>query len=104
MYDDLGDKAIMVAPLQIGAQLIDWTDPQKSMCVECAELVEQTSADLMRFYSRHDRVKTDEAIHFDLALRMTKQLYQEEQSKFIKSFFSVSRVTDIFFGQRMNEN
>lgn len=33
VYDDLGDKNAMVAPLQIGLQLIDWTDPQKAMYV-----------------------------------------------------------------------
>lgn len=31
VYDDLDDKASMVTPLQIGLQLIDWTDPQKAV-------------------------------------------------------------------------
>lgn len=33
VYEDLKDKGSMVAPLQIGAQLVDWTNPQKVMCV-----------------------------------------------------------------------
>lgn len=33
VYDELKDKSSMVTPLQIGSQLVDWTDPQKSLCV-----------------------------------------------------------------------
>lgn len=33
VYDELKDKSTMVTPLQIGSQLVDWTDPQKVMCV-----------------------------------------------------------------------
>jgi condensin complex subunit 3 len=29
VYEDLSDRATMIAPLQIGLQLIDWCDPQK---------------------------------------------------------------------------
>lgn len=31
VYEDLKDKSTMVTPLQIGSQLVDWTDPQKVM-------------------------------------------------------------------------
>lgn len=31
VYDELKDKSSMVTPLQIGSQLVDWTDPQKVM-------------------------------------------------------------------------
>ncbi len=31
VYDDLEHKAVMTAPLQIGAQLLDWADPQKAL-------------------------------------------------------------------------
>lgn len=33
VYDDLKDKSTMVTPLQIGSQLVDWTDPQKAVYV-----------------------------------------------------------------------
>lgn len=33
VYDETKDRSSMVTPLQIGAQLVDWTDPQKAMCV-----------------------------------------------------------------------
>ncbi|KAI5479984.1 condensin complex subunit 3 [Pseudohyphozyma bogoriensis] len=59
VYDDLDDKTTMVAPLQIGLQLVDWTDPQKAFDSEFAE--------------------PDETIHFDLAVQMVKLLFTQEQ-------------------------
>ncbi|KAK4049423.1 chromosome condensation complex Condensin, subunit G [Microbotryomycetes sp. JL201] len=60
VYDDLGDKAAMVAPLGIGSQLIDWTDPQK--------VIESPSRD-----------KVDDLVQFDLAVSMVKHVYTVEQ-------------------------
>lgn len=37
VYEELKDKSTMVTPLQIGSQLVDWTDPQKVMCVWSAD-------------------------------------------------------------------
>ncbi|KAK4702820.1 condensin complex subunit 3, partial [Phenoliferia sp. Uapishka_3] len=58
-YDELDDKTAMVTPLQIGLQLVDWTDPQKAV--------------------QSDHVKPDESIQFDLACEMTRLLYVEEK-------------------------
>ncbi|GAA6000576.1 hypothetical protein JCM10207_004558 [Rhodosporidiobolus poonsookiae] len=59
VYDELKDKSSMVTPLQIGSQLLDWTDPQKALDVE--------------------GVKPDESIQVDLALKMVKALYKTEE-------------------------
>jgi condensin complex subunit 3 len=80
VYDDLGDKAAMVAPLQIGLQLIDWTDPQKAMFV-LSFLQRNSLADALELLSDVQGVAIDEDIHFDLAMLMVKKLYQEEQSE-----------------------
>ncbi|BGP19048.1 hypothetical protein JCM10213_009242 [Rhodosporidiobolus nylandii] len=59
VYDELKDKSAMVTPLQIGSQLVDWTDPQKALEAE--------------------NVKPDETIHVDLAIKMVKALYKSEE-------------------------
>ncbi|GAA5857357.1 hypothetical protein JCM8547_002238 [Rhodosporidiobolus lusitaniae] len=59
VHDELRDKSAMVTPLQIGSQLVDWTDPQKSLKAE--------------------GVKPDETIQVDLAIRMVKALYKHEE-------------------------
>ncbi|GAA5963743.1 hypothetical protein JCM3765_006835 [Sporobolomyces pararoseus] len=59
VYDELRDKSSMVTPLQIGSQLVDWTDPQKALEIE--------------------GVKPDESIQLDLAVTMTKALYKSEE-------------------------
>ncbi|GAA5884953.1 hypothetical protein JCM6882_007168 [Rhodosporidiobolus microsporus] len=59
VYDELKDKSAMVTPLQIGSQLVDWTDPQKAL--------------------EADGVKPDETIQVDLALNMVKALYKSEE-------------------------
>ncbi|KAK4056299.1 chromosome condensation complex Condensin, subunit G [Microbotryomycetes sp. JL221] len=61
VYDDLSttERAGMVAPLQIGLQLIDWTDPQKTIDAPGVEL--------------------DEMVQVDLAMSMVKKVYTEEQ-------------------------
>ncbi|KAL8290386.1 hypothetical protein RQP46_002644 [Phenoliferia psychrophenolica] len=59
VHDELEDKAGMVTPLQIGLQLVDWTDPQKAI--------------------QSDNIPPDESIQFDIACEMTRLLYVEEQ-------------------------
>ncbi|GAA6043061.1 hypothetical protein JCM8097_005142 [Rhodosporidiobolus ruineniae] len=59
VYDDLKDKSAMVTPLQIGAQLVDWTDPQKAL--------------------EGEGVKPDDTIQVDLAIKMVKALYKSEE-------------------------
>ncbi|GAA5893397.1 hypothetical protein JCM5296_004865 [Sporobolomyces johnsonii] len=59
VYDDLKDKSSMVTPLQIGSQLVDWTDPQKAADAE--------------------GVQPDETIQVDLAINMVKALYKSEE-------------------------
>ncbi|BGP37334.1 chromosome condensation complex Condensin, subunit G [Rhodotorula kratochvilovae] len=59
VYDETKDKSSMVTPLQIGAQLVDWTDPQKALDA--------------------DNVQPDEMVQVDLALKMVKALYRSEE-------------------------
>ncbi|BGO88973.1 hypothetical protein NBRC10512_005103 [Rhodotorula toruloides] len=59
VYDELKDKSTMVTPLQIGSQLVDWTDPQKVI--------------------ESDSIQPDETIQADLALKMLKALYKSEE-------------------------
>ncbi|GAA5901902.1 condensin subunit YCG1 [Sporobolomyces salmoneus] len=59
VYDELKDKSSMVTPLQIGSQLVDWTDSQKAVNIK--------------------GVKPDETIQLDLAITMTKALYKSEE-------------------------
>ncbi|BGP22271.1 condensin complex subunit 3 [Rhodotorula toruloides] len=59
VYDELKDKSTMVTPLQIGSQLVDWTDPQKVI--------------------ESDTVQPDETVQVDLALKMLKALYKSEE-------------------------
>ncbi|GAA5841466.1 hypothetical protein JCM9279_000662 [Rhodotorula babjevae] len=59
VYDETKDKSSMVTPLQIGAQLVDWTDPQKAMDV--------------------DGIQPDESVQVDLAVKMVKALYRSEE-------------------------
>ncbi|KDE08656.1 hypothetical protein MVLG_01115 [Microbotryum lychnidis-dioicae p1A1 Lamole] len=65
VYDELGttERNAMVAPLQIGLQLLDWTDPQKSILA-----AEDTKA---------SRAQLDETIHLDLSVQMIKALFQQ---------------------------
>lgn len=50
----------MVTPLQVGLQLIEWTDPNKAL--------KQNSADW--------------SIHLDLAIDLVKSLFKSEESEF----------------------
>ncbi|GAA5984097.1 hypothetical protein JCM11641_000312 [Rhodosporidiobolus odoratus] len=59
VYDELKDKSSMVTPLQIGSQLVEWTDPQKALVAEAT--------------------KPDETIQLDLAIKMVKALYKSEE-------------------------
>ncbi|GAA5998124.1 condensin subunit YCG1 [Rhodotorula paludigena] len=59
VYDEVKDKSSMVTPLQIGSQLVDWTDPQKTIDA--------------------DHVQPDETIQVDLAIKMVKALYRSEE-------------------------
>ncbi|GAA5928774.1 hypothetical protein JCM3775_004631 [Rhodotorula graminis] len=59
VYDETKDKSSMVTPLQIGAQLVDWTDPQKAMDI--------------------DGIQPDESVQVDLAVKMVKALYRSEE-------------------------
>ncbi|SCV72496.1 BQ2448_4033 [Microbotryum intermedium] len=67
VHDELGttERNAMVAPLQIGLQLLDWTDPQKSILA-----AEDTKA---------SRAQLDDTIHLDLAVQMIKVLFQQTQ-------------------------
>ncbi|GAA5925051.1 condensin subunit YCG1 [Sporobolomyces koalae] len=58
VHDELKDKSSMVTPLQIGSQLVDWTDPQKALETE--------------------GVKADDSVQLDLAITMTQALYKSE--------------------------
>ncbi|GAA5979389.1 hypothetical protein JCM10908_002905 [Rhodotorula pacifica] len=61
VYDDLKDKSTMVTPLQIGSQLVDWTDPQKVI--------------------ESEGIEPDEIVQVDLAIRMLKALYRAEDKE-----------------------
>ncbi|POY70728.1 hypothetical protein BMF94_6138 [Rhodotorula taiwanensis] len=61
VYEDLKDKSTMVTPLQIGSQLVDWTDPQKVIDSE--------------------GIEPDETVQVDLAIRTLKALYRAEEKE-----------------------
>ncbi|GAA5865849.1 hypothetical protein JCM3774_003117 [Rhodotorula dairenensis] len=61
VYDELKDKSTMVTPLQIGSQLVDWTDPQKVIDTE--------------------GIEPDETVQVDLATKMIKALYRAEEKE-----------------------
>lgn len=76
----------MVTPLQIGLQLIDWTDPQKAMYA--TRFIPSYLLHLLTLpvYSQSDSVSPDESIQFDIACEMTRLLYVEGQSAAIQEF------------------
>ena len=67
VHDDLEDKAGMVTPLQIGLQLIDWTDPQKAMYA--TRFIPSYLLHLLTLpvYSQSDSVSPDESIQIGKA-------------------------------------
>lgn len=83
VYDDLGDKAAMVTPLQIGLQLIDWTDPQKALSVASRRIITVALCELTLIDGSRETpgVQSDELNHYNLAIEMVKKLYTEEQSE-----------------------
>lgn len=79
MQEYVVSKEAMIQPIQIGQQLIDWTDVRKAVrCVRGQSSI--SNATILRIFCSfgHDDSEVDEGLHGDLAIELLEAAADEE--------------------------